>query len=144
MLNLKVRILHAFVMSILLYRCELWIVDDKLESHINTFSLNCNKLKAKWYSVSFRNRFWQTPFANVKLDGLETSCVGKTMSQLRSLLSIRLTNAMESVRLDGHIPATPSRLPKHSRYRLTLQHLRTSPQHYRKQETCRSRANIDK
>ena len=35
------RILDASVMSILLYGCESWVVDNKLETKINIFGFNC-------------------------------------------------------------------------------------------------------
>lgn len=40
-LRLKTRILDASVMSILLYGCETWVVDNQLENKINLFGLDC-------------------------------------------------------------------------------------------------------
>ena len=40
-LTLKVRIFEASVQSILLYGCESWLIDQKLESRINTFATSC-------------------------------------------------------------------------------------------------------
>ena len=40
-LRLKVEIFQASVISILLYGCESWIVDNQLESEINTFAMAC-------------------------------------------------------------------------------------------------------
>ena len=40
-LTLKVRIFEASVQSVLLYGCESCVVDQKIESKINTFATSC-------------------------------------------------------------------------------------------------------
>ena len=40
-LPLKIRIWKASVQSVLLYGCKSWIIDQKLESQINSFGISC-------------------------------------------------------------------------------------------------------